>query len=903
MNAVAAGIPEFDKNALRSAITVMSRWLSAPLKRRPDRGRVSIAETMFGRIFTRGLGVALLVLSSTGCGSGHASGTGGATGSGAGGTSSGQGGGATASGGANGSGGATETGGATGSGGGGAGLGGAGAAGGTTGTGATAGHTGSGGNPWIAFDPATVVARSNIVLAHANSSATQFMPLGNGNLGAAIWAANGLTAQLNRADTMPDRKSPGQLTIPGLSKITGAADFKGTLDLYNGVLVESGGGMTARIYIRADSDQLVVDVTGADPASNQTATVSLWSGRSPQSAASGAIATLSESWTDTSSGSWSSNQKFGTLAALTAGGRLVTASASGMTITVSFQPNADGSFRVVCGSPKFNGSTAAATVAGQLLGTDATKANLEQTNMTWWNAFWARVGLVKITTSDGSGEYYENLRAIFLYAHAAESRGERPGSQAGVADLYHFSQDYAQWYAAGYWFWNLRMQVAATMTSGAFDLNAPVFNLYASNLANIQAWTKSQMGGRAGICVPETMRFNGNGYWYSGNHSCDMASSPSYNALTLSSGAEVGLWMWRHYLMTQDKASLQTNFPFMLEAARFLHTYATTGSDGKLQMSPTNAHEQQWAVANSITDISAMRAFFPAVVSAAQVVGSTDSLIGALQDDISKLPELPRTNTSRNQVTTPSSDSTNIFAYSTQPTAAGHNVENDDLEPVWPYDLVSDSDANLLAVAKRTYTSRAFKDTNDWSNDAISAARLGLASEVPARLSAIIGKYQAYACGLAAFNATSPQEPYIEAVGVLATAINESVATGFDGVIRLAPALASNWSVSGTVFVQGKSKVHVQFQNGALAFGVLEAGTTGTFSVRNPWSGIQATVIDDAGQQVVAPTTGTALAISTQEGRSYLIKRSSDATPSPVQVTGTAATAVKRLGTRTLGVP
>ena len=51
-----------------------------------------------------------------------------------------------------------------------------------------------------------------------------------------------------------------------------------------------------------------------------------------------------------------------------------------------------------------------------------------------------------------------------------------------------------------------------------------------------------------------------------------------------------------------------------------------------------------------------------------------------------------------------------------------------------------------------------------------------------------------------------------------------SVATGFDGIIRLAPALPSTWSVSGTVFVQGQSKVHVQFQNGALAFGVLEAG-------------------------------------------------------------------------------
>jgi hypothetical protein len=106
---------------------------------------------------------------------------------------------------------------------------------------------------------------------------------------------------------------------------------------------------------------------------------------------------------------------------------------------------------------------------------------------------------------------------IFLYAHAAESRGERPGSQAGVADFFNFSQDNADWYAAGYWFWNLRMQVAASMTSGAFDLNLPLFNLYTSNVSNIQNWTKQRMGNRAGICVPETMRFNGNGYWYDGN--------------------------------------------------------------------------------------------------------------------------------------------------------------------------------------------------------------------------------------------------------------------------------------------------------------------------------------------------------------------------------------------------
>jgi hypothetical protein len=108
--------------------------------------------------------------------------------------------------------------------------------------------------------------------------------------------------------------------------------------------------------------------------------------------------------------------------------------------------------------------------------------------------------------------------------------------------------------------------------------------------------------------------------------------------------------------------------------------------------------------------------------------------------------------------------------------------------------------------------------------------------------------------------------------------------------------------VSGTAYLRGRSKVHVHFQNGALAFAVIEAGTTGTVNIRNPWSGQQATVLDAAAQQVVAPTTAAMLALSAQEGRAYLVKRASDATPSLVEVSGTAATAVKVLGSRTIGV-
>ena len=83
-------------------------------------------------------------------------------------------------------------------------------------------------------------------------------------------------AQLNRADTLPDRLSPGEVVIPSLSALTQAKDYSGRLNLYDGQYEERGGGMTATAYVQPDTDTLVVDVTGANPAEPQTALLRLW---------------------------------------------------------------------------------------------------------------------------------------------------------------------------------------------------------------------------------------------------------------------------------------------------------------------------------------------------------------------------------------------------------------------------------------------------------------------------------------------------------------------------------------------------------------------------------------------------------------------------------------------------
>jgi len=161
---------------------------------------------------------------------------------------------------------------------------------------ATGAHAATGTTAWrdgsFSVNVPNLVRRSDVVLRAPNAKPEQAMPLGNGVLGAAVWSAGGFTAQLNRSDTQPLRLSPGWLTIPGLAKLTGAADFSAHLDLFDATLIESGGGMTATVYLRADKDEIVVDVTGAAPNTTQTARIALWSGRSPKAQTSGHVGVL-----------------------------------------------------------------------------------------------------------------------------------------------------------------------------------------------------------------------------------------------------------------------------------------------------------------------------------------------------------------------------------------------------------------------------------------------------------------------------------------------------------------------------------------------------------------------------------------------------------------------------------
>jgi hypothetical protein len=772
------------------------------------------------------------------------------------------------------------------------------------------------------LDPDGVVSRSDLILGSPNVNPNASMPLGNGSLGVAAWAANGFTAQLNRSDTMPNRKSPGQLVIPGLSVISHAPDFRGRLDLTTGVLEESGGGMAMKAWVSTQKDELVVDVSGADPGIVQTASVQLWSGRHPTVTANGTVGAMAETWVD--GGSQGSGRTFGSMAAITAGGRNVQADVAGPTeARVHVTPRRDGTFRIVVASPGWTGGDAQAT-ASALIGKDATLplASLMAHQSAWWRTFWQNSGLIRADSADGSAAYVENLRTLYLYEEAASMKqGIYPGSQAGEADMFAWSQDRQTWTPSAYWLWNLRTQIAANMSSGNYQLNKPIFDMYSNDLAAIEAWTTLTMGGRPGACVPETMRFNGNGGDPSPgvNASCSEAAAPNWNALNISSGPEVSMYMWQQYLATGDRAMLRQYFPFMKSTARFLLAYQTVGADGYLH-AVANAHETQWSVTDPTTDIAADQTLFPIIVAAAQVLGTTHGTDKQLVADLTEaqrhIPPYPRTDqATRTQLLNPhyspaetdaaDATGTDMLAISYEPAAQRRNGENVELEPLWPWNDISDQDAQLFALEQRSYAHRPNQAGNDWSMDAIDAARLRNPAEVQAKLVSITQSHQVYPNGFADLGSTVGYQPYIEQESGVATATNEALAQDYDGLIRFTPAWPTAWDVSGSVYLQHRHKVDVQVQNGELVTAAIEAGTTETVRVQNPWPGARVDVVNGkTGATVVRPTTDGILNVPVREGSTYLVQRTDrPSTGLPfASVSGTAATAAKHLGRVQLGL-
>jgi alpha-L-fucosidase 2 len=697
---------------------------------------------------------------------------------------------------------------------------------------------------------AATVSRSDIAIGQPNVLPIQSVGLGNGRLGAAFWAADGLTLQLNRSDTLPYRRSPGQVSFPDLRQLTADRGFHGRVNLHDGTLEEHGGGITLKAWVDHSSDRVIVELNGLAPEKIQHIRLRLWEPRKPAVSTNDGVGMLAENWRDDALPG-ASGQMFGSLAAIKAIGRDAHAQRiDGRVVEVTARPTMDGHLIVLIAAPAFNGEQPAAKVVRDVLAGPVDAA----ATSAWWHAFWSRADLIRAESPDGNARYAETMRTLYLFAAAAHSGGNIPGSQGGMADLFSSSQDDHFWDPAAFWFWNLRMQVGANLAAHVPELNQPVFALYRYHLDAIHRWTAEHMGGRPGICVPETMRFNGQGVEYESDrfrpfvivtHSCDLGWTASSNARTLSTGAEIGLWVWRTWLQTHDKAFLRANYPLMAESARFLLSYQHPGSDGLLHTSPSNAHETQMDATDPTTDLAAIRALYPATIAAANVLQRDADLAAQLQAALRKTPPLPVV--AAMAVASPATlaqRGDKVIAASYLPASPYRNGENIGLEPVWPYELIGLDDP-LFAIARRTYALRPFVYQADWSYDPIQAARLGLGSEVADGLFQLVQLNQVYANGMSELIQGPPNEFYIEQSGIVALTLSEVLAIqDDDGLVRIGPAIPPGWTMSGAVALRNGAAVDVDAVDGALSGFTIHADEDGPLRIATPWKGRHVQMIE-----------------------------------------------------------
>lgn len=755
-------------------------------------------------------------------------------------------------------------------------------------------------------DTAGLISRSDVVLAGPAWRPWQSMPVGNGRLGAAVWAQNGFTAQLNR-ETLPGGASntllsSGQVEIPGLNALDVASDYQGRLDLYNGVLQQSGGGMHADTYVDHSRDALIVEVTGADPSSLQTVQLNLWPGRTPTTYASGTVAALA----DTSTAG-------DTLSAITAAGRDVKATVvDNETVRVQFHPRQDGSFRVIAAVPQYAGGDVPAVVNAAVSGMVSPSASaLDASTLQWWHHFWAQASPMELHSSDGTADYLENVRAVSLYTTAASSSPDAPvpASNSGIATLFRFNQDHTDW-GPYWWHWNLRHQLQENWAAGMADLNAPFFNMYRSHLEQWMAYTQQHMS-TDGACIPELFSSDGTPGAGVVAGDCDLQAAGTDTALILSSGPEVAHEIWEQYQYTGDLAFLKQNFPVMDETARFLLDYAKLGPDGKLHVAPSDALESVQNTSDPVTDVAAMKVIFPLVAHVATMLGKDPALAAELRAAIPEIPDFTIANR----------DGGVIAASATDAPIAG-NWQNPQDEPVWPWGLIGDDDGAATALATRTFENRPKQPMNDgWDPSPVQAARLGLADQVQQLLvegteqfqtcpsgmadltradtGTLCGRQQASCLGPSFFWACI--DPSIEWGAEATLGLQEALIQDYDGLLRIAPAWPSGWDADVSLKIPGGHTVSTQVRNGVPNLVGIQAVRDDTLRIRNPWPGQQIEVVDGSHESdvLVQPTNTAEITLSVMAGRSYLVERTAEPyrayTFAPV--TGTAATAVRHLGT------
>jgi hypothetical protein len=281
--------------------------------------------------------------------------------------------------------------------------------------------------------------------------------------------------------------------------------------------------------------------------------------------------------------------------------------------------------------------------------------------------------------------------------------------------------DYRRW-GPGYWWQNTRLPYISLCTSGDFDLQRPLFRMYAEELLPLAKYRTRHYLGHDGAFYPECIYFWGPMFsetygWTPFEEREDKLQASGWHKWEWVGGLEL-CWMMLDYSdHTADHQFLrQTALPFTREILTFFDQHYPTNAQGELVMHPSQALETWWHCTNAMPELAGCIAVTERLLDlpAGLAPAADRELWQSLR---AKLPPIPLRDVKGRKALAPAE----FFANKS-------NIENPELYPVFPFRLFAFNRPNpdwALAALEHRWD----RGHSGWRQDDIFMAYLGLTED------------------------------------------------------------------------------------------------------------------------------------------------------------------------------
>lgn len=577
----------------------------------------------------------------------------------------------------------------------------------------------------VSFDLGAALASNNVAWTAPGPTASQSMPIGNGDISLNVWAeTNGDVAfYIGKSDAWNQDVygDQGLMKVGGMrlslspSPLIAGAPFLQMLKLSEGEIVIEEGFATnrasIRIWVDANNPAIRIEVTSSNQPVTASAKLINWrlSGGTPDVIVSGQTDRIV--WYHRNSSGANSNIANLTFGAVLTGGGFTNASSTNLVSATAATSHA------LLISP-LTAKTASANLWQTQLQTQLNQISaldLEQTRQShrnWWQSFWGRSWVFV----DGDADAAKVTQGYILqrFITACAGRGAYPIKFNGslfVVDNPSLSKnaDTRDW-GGQYWFQNTRAMYWPRLAAGDFDVMLPLFRMYA-DILNRNAAQVTSFYGHQGAYFMETAPFWG-GLNYAGPELAEDWTRHYFVPVL-----ELSMMMLDYYEFTGDTSFAQnTLLPAITAGLKFYDQHFTRDAQGKILLDPVNSIETYWKTHNPAPDIAGLLAVLPRMIALTNISIPANSRADWARM-LTEVPALPVGTKNGKQV---------LLPYTGPQTNQIKNGENPELYAIYPFRLYGLGKPNLQLAAS-SFKSRIFTQMGCWVQDPIQAAMVGQA--------------------------------------------------------------------------------------------------------------------------------------------------------------------------------